>query len=318
VNYSFSKKIDHKDSNYKYYKKFTYNKSDDINKENLNSTSLDFSESLKLEGIDVDFLKSNAVSNLYLGNIEHNSETLKQSILHALGEYTDAYHNDSPINRTEFYTFIYGTMKIKGLYQNNPVENNIEFEGKIALTTPIHAYGDLSVGHAYDVPLKNNGENYNIELETSKYLKPFEAEKFLLRMASTESGFHTFSIDVILSNDSFAKSNEITFFNWSPRSKQKELISSQQNGYLGLVEKIIKSGSKLKVVNVAPDDVLHVRTEPNYNSKSIYELAHDADNIIPNYKVKLVDGAMWIGIKIDYSNQYKEGWVNSRYLSYDK
>lgn len=318
TNYSFSNKMGYKDSKYKYYKKFTYTENDSINKKTTDYTVLDFSESLKLEGIDVDFLKSEAVSDLYIGNVEHESEILRQNILNALGNYTDGYPNDSRISRTEFYAFIYGTMKIKGLYQDTPVEKNIDFEGKIALTIPMHAYGDLFVGQAYDVQLKNNGDNYNIDLETSKYIKPFEAEKFLLRIVSIESGFHSFSIDVIFSDDSFARSNKITFFNWSPRSKQKELTPSEQDNYSDLVEQTIRSSQRLKVVNVASDDVLHVRADPNRNSKSIHELAYDANNIIPSNKTKLVDGTIWIKIHTDSFNKFKEGWVNSKYLAYDK
>lgn len=318
VEHYFSNKRGKKNYQNKYHKTFKFNKNHKINdKDTGNAVALSFNESLKMEGVDVDFLNSPAVSDIYISN----SPEIREKIKVALGKYTNTYNgpsNSKKIFRKEFLAFIYGTMKIKGNYQGRPTEKTIEFDGIVPLTAPWHAYGDLVAGQAYDVRLKNNGENYTINLETSKYLKPFEAEKFLIRMMSIESGFHSLSIDIVFSDNSFAESNDITFFNWSPRTKRELLASSAKASYLDIVESTLDTGYRLKVVNVHSNDVLKIRQKPNHKSGEIGSFPYNFDNICPTGETKIVGRSLWISVKPDCGISDKKGWVNSRYLAFDR
>lgn len=66
-----------------------------------------------------------------------------------------------------------------------------------------------------------------------------------------------------------------------------------------------------KVVYVAADDVLNVRSGPGVDNDIVGELAPDAVNVIVTGEGQLVEGSLWVPVQAGAV----AGWVNSTYLA---
>ena len=74
-------------------------------------------------------------------------------------------------------------------------------------------------------------------------------------------------------------------------------------------------GLSASVINVASNDVLNVREEPNYRSKKVGSWSHEA-NIIIDYCLK-IKKSIWCKAEPDYiAEDGGYGWVNAYYLKF--
>src|SRR3974377_34854 len=63
-----------------------------------------------------------------------------------------------------------------------------------------------------------------------------------------------------------------------------------------------------RVVGVASDDTLNLRSEPDHESDILRRIPNDAVGIVGTGRKEVVDGETWI--EVIYDNE--KGWVNSR------
>jgi len=66
-----------------------------------------------------------------------------------------------------------------------------------------------------------------------------------------------------------------------------------------------------RVVGVASDDTLNLRSEPDHESDILRQIPNDAAGIVGTGRKETVDGETWI--EVIYDNE--KGWVNSRYVA---
>jgi len=66
-----------------------------------------------------------------------------------------------------------------------------------------------------------------------------------------------------------------------------------------------------RVVGVASDDTLNLRSEPDHESDILRQIPNDAVGIVGTSRKETVDGETWI--EVIYDNE--KGWVNSRYVA---
>ncbi len=89
-------------------------------------------------------------------------------------------------------------------------------------------------------------------------------------------------------------------------------------------EKHIDSDDKdisLMVTNVPTGDVLHLRLEPSYKSKTLYNIPYDAKNLITYDKnvLKKLGKNIWVAIRLSLIDGFYDGWVKATYIKlYEK
>lgn len=66
-----------------------------------------------------------------------------------------------------------------------------------------------------------------------------------------------------------------------------------------------------RVVGVASDDTLNLRSEPDYEADILRQIPNDAVGIVGTGRKATVDGETWIEVIFDNV----KGWVNSRYVA---
>ena len=67
-----------------------------------------------------------------------------------------------------------------------------------------------------------------------------------------------------------------------------------------------------RVVGVATDDALNLRSEPDHDSDILRQIPNDAAGIVGTGRRETMDGETWI--EVIYDNE--KGWVNSRYVAH--
>ncbi len=77
----------------------------------------------------------------------------------------------------------------------------------------------------------------------------------------------------------------------------------------------------LAVTRVPYGDVLHLRLEPSYKSKIVYDIPYDAKNLITYDKdiLKKLGKNVWVAIQLKFIGGFYNGWVKARYIKlYEK
>lgn len=89
----------------------------------------------------------------------------------------------------------YGFARIHGKLSFSNM--NVKFKGKISLSTEVSFGGGLSENDAFDVQLKNEGENYSISKPYITSIKSNDSEMIVLTFMSEKSSNHKFVIKAI-------------------------------------------------------------------------------------------------------------------------
>lgn len=257
--------------------------------ENSDNFTLDLKETLKREGVDVDYLRSRdwfSETNL--------SDHKKNNLEKYLGKFIDKT------------VYIHGDLNVCGSYNFKKKCKSNPFQTKLTLTPYLHALGDIPVSKSgNDVVLKDSGVNYPVKIKLSSYIEPYSIEKYLFRIKSKLISSHKFNVKLTLSDNQVISSDTIRLFLYNSRSMRNGDVK-----WGGENEDSYFESSNLLVTGVHENDTLNIRDVYGVNGEIIGGIPHNGKGIEFRQKSIMENGSKWI--YINYKGIY--GWVNSKYI----
>ena len=266
---------------------------------------IDLKDPLKQEGIDIDFLRSTidfASDNEFIYPHIKPLETKK-----ALGSYSSQLsdehwnqllnHNKN-VNYDQFQAYIKGEYAVEGEYNGEKTFKSGIFSAAIPLTAIyFHALGDIETSIIKNaIFFKTEGKNYPIDIEMSKFIKPFDSERYFILLDSNDTSTHSFYPSITLSDGEIIQSKEQNLILLKDKSQKNSLL--------------VKS-AYYKVINVKNNDFLAMRDKADRQAAIVQKIPYDAKNIEMLDARIFLESATWV--KVKYNDQ--EGWINSKYIT---